>query len=108
MSVVAVYGGFFGAGMGVMMLAALAIIAAGDFHKANMIKNIVALFAQAVAIILFIAGGLVHWPHALVMIASSIVAGYLGVAVARKVPEPVMRGIVVTVGAVLSVIFFLR
>lgn len=108
MSIVAVYGGFFGAGMGVMMLAALAIIAAGDFHKANMIKNIVALFAQAVAVVLFIAGGLVHWPHAIVMIASSIVTGYFGVTVARKVPEPVMRGVVVVIGAILSVIFFLR
>ncbi|TAK47984.1 MAG: sulfite exporter TauE/SafE family protein [Xanthobacteraceae bacterium] len=108
MAVVAVYGGFFGAGMGIMMLAAMAIIEAGNFHKANTIKNVVSFFAQGLAIVLLIASGLVHWPQALVTMASSIAGGYLGVMVARRVPEQVVRAIVVTVGAALTGVFFLR
>lgn len=108
MAVVSIYGGFFGAGMGIMMLAAMAIIEGGNFHKANTIKNMVSFFAQGAAIILLIAGGLVHWPQAIVTMIASIIGGYLGVGVARRVPEKMVRAVVVTVGAVLTVIFFLR
>ncbi len=108
MSIVSVYGGFFGAGMGIMMLAAMAVIEGGNFHKANTIKNMVSFFAQGAAIILLIAGGLVHWPQAIVTMVASIVGGYLGVGVARRVPEKIIRAAVVSVGAVLTVIFFMR
>jgi uncharacterized membrane protein YfcA len=108
MAVVAVYGGFFGAGMGIMMLAALAIIESGDFHKSNAIKNAVAFLIQTVSASLLIAGGLVHWPHAVITMVASIAGGYLGVSVARRVPQPVIRATVVTVGAVLTLIFFIR
>lgn len=108
MSIVSVYGGFFGAGMGIMMLAAMAVIEGGNYHKANTIKNMVSFFAQGAAIILLIAGGLVHWPQAIVTMVASIVGGYLGVGVARRVPEKIIRAAVVSVGAVLTVIFFIR
>lgn len=108
MAIVSVYGGFFGAGMGIMMLAAMAVIEGGNFHKANTIKNMVSFFAQGAAIILLIAGGLVHWPQAIVTMVASIVGGYLGVGVARRVPETIIRAAVVSVGAVLTVIFFMR
>lgn len=108
MAIVSVYGGFFGAGMGIMMLAAMAVIEGGNFHKANTIKNMVSFFAQGAAIILLIAGGLVHWPQAIVTMVASIVGGYLGVGVARRVPEKIIRAAVVSVGAVLTVIFFMR
>lgn len=108
MAIVSVYGGFFGAGMGIMMLAAMAIIEGGNYHKANLIKNMVSFFAQGLSIVLLISGGLVHWPQALVTMASSIIGGFVGVLVARRVPEKVVRAIVVTVGAALTVIFFLK
>jgi uncharacterized protein len=108
MAIVAVYGGFFGAGMGIMMLAALAIIESGDFHKSNAIKNAVAFLIQTVSASLLIVGGLVHWPHAFITMVASIAGGYLGVSVARRVPQPVIRATVVTVGAVLTLIFFIR
>lgn len=108
MSAVAVYGGFFGAGMGIMLLATLAIIEEGDFHKANSIKNIVATVSQAVAAVLFIWKGLVVWPQMLVTVTGCIAGGYLGVLAARRVPEKVVRGVVVAVGATLSIVFLLR
>lgn len=108
MSVVAVYGGFFGAGVGIMMLAALAIISSGDYHKANSIKLLVAFLIQVVSAALLIAGGLVHWPQALVTIAASSLGGYYGVGLARVVPEKIIRAAVVTIGAVLTVVFLLK
>jgi uncharacterized protein len=108
MAIVSVYGGFFGAGMGIMMLAALAIIESGDFHKSNAIKNVVAFLVQIVSAGLLIAGGLIHWPHAFITMAASVAGGYLGVGIARRVPENIIRAVVVTVGAALTVVFFLR
>lgn len=104
----AVYGGFFGAGMGIMMLAALSIIESGNFHKANSIKLLTGFLIQMVSAAVLIAGGLVHWPHAIVTIAASAVGGYYGAKLARKVPERIIRAAVVTVGAVLTVLFFLK
>lgn len=108
MMIVAVYGGFFGAGIGIMMLAALAIIAGGDYHKANSTKILVAFLIQVVSAALLIAGGLVHWPQALVTIAASSLGGYYGVGLARIMPEKITRAVVVTIGAGLTVVFFLR
>lgn len=107
-SLSSVYGGFFGAGIGIIMLAALGIIESGNFHKINAIKNLVAMVNQAIAVALFVGGGLISWPHALVTMAASVVGGYLGVSVARRVPVPVIRTVVVTIGAALTVIFFWR
>ncbi len=108
MALATIYGGFFGAGMGIMMLAALAVIGSGDYHQDNAIKNVVAFLIQIVSSALLIAGGLVHWPHALVTIVASMIGGYWGVSVARNVPVKVIRATVVLVGAALTVIFFLR
>ncbi len=108
MSVVSVYGGFFGAGMGIVMLAALAILEGGDFHKANATKAVVALLIQTVSAALLVMGGLVHWPHAIVTMASSVIGSYLGVSIARRVPEKTIRATVVAVGAGLTLVFFLK
>jgi uncharacterized membrane protein YfcA len=106
MGLVGVYGGFFGAGMGIMMLAALSIIHAGDFHASNTLKNITGTVAQATAVVLFIAKGLVFWQAAAVVTAAGVAGGYLGIVVARRVPERIVRIFVVVVGAALTVIFF--
>lgn len=108
MMVVAIYGGFFGAGTGIMMLAALAILESGNFHKANATKLVVAFLIQIMSAALLIAGGLVHWPQALVTIAASAFGGYYGVTLARRVPEKIIRAAVVAIGAGLTVVFFVR
>lgn len=107
MCLVAVYGGFFGAGMGIMILAALAVILSGDFHKANAIKNIAAMLSQTSAVVMFILGALVHWPEAAIVAVTATGGGYLGVSVARHVPEWLVRGVVVATGAVLTVVFLI-
>lgn len=107
-ALVAVYGGFFGAGQGIMWLAALALLHTGDFHRANAIKNIACVLAQLVAVVLLIANDLVHWPQALVVAIASTIGGYYGVEVARRFPDAAIRAVVVAVGAVLTVVFFIR
>ena len=107
-AVVAVYGGFFGAGMGIMVLAALAVIEEGDFHKANTIKIVMTFLIQLVSASLLSVGGLVHWQPALIIMVTSVIGGYLGVGVARKVPERMVRYAVVIVGLLLTIVFFLK
>lgn len=108
MTVVAIYGGFFGAGIGIMMLAALSIIEGGNYHKANSTKILVAFLIQVVSAALLIAGGLVHWPQAIVTMIAAAAGGYLGVGLARRLPEKVIRAVVVAIGAALTIVFFVR
>jgi uncharacterized protein len=107
-TLVAIYSGFFGAGAGIMMLAALAIVEGGDFHKSNAIKNVVAFLAQIMSSALLIVGGLVHWQQALIIMAASVAGSYFGVLAARRAPVRLIRAAVVTAGAALTVVFFLR
>lgn len=106
--IVAIYGGFFAAGMGIMMLAALAILEEGDFHKANAIKVVMAFLIQLVSASIQTAGGLVHWGPALIIMVMSITGGYLGVGLGRRVPERYVRYGVVTAGVLLILYYFLK
>lgn len=108
MTVVAIYGGFFGAGIGIMMLAALSILEGGNYHKANAMKILVAFLIQVVSGALLIAGGLVHWPEAIVTMIAAAAGGYLGVGFARRLPEKLIRAVVVAIGAGLTVVFFVK
>ncbi len=102
----AIYGGFFGAGMGVMMLAALGLTQPGDYHRWNALKNMLAMIIAAVAILVFVAGDVVAWPQALIMIPAGALGGYGGVWLARRVPQPVIRGFVIVVGLLLAIYYF--
>ena len=101
-----IYGGFFGAGMGVMMLATLGLSQAGDYHRLNALKNMLAVVIAAVAIVVFVAGGVVAWPQAVVMIPGVAIGGWSGVWVAKRVPQTIMRAIVIAVGLFLAVYYF--
>jgi uncharacterized membrane protein YfcA len=104
--ITSIYGGFFGAGMGVMMLATLGLSQPGDYHRLNALKNMLAVFIAAVAIIVFVWGGVVAWPQAIVMIPGVAIGGWSGVWVARRVPQKYMRWFVITVGLLLAVYYF--
>ena len=104
--VTALYGGFFGAGMGVMMLATLGLTQSGDYHRLNALKNMLSIVIAAVAIVVFVSGGVVAWPEALVMIPAVALGGYMGVWMARRVPQPVLRGFVIAVGLFLAAYYF--
>jgi uncharacterized protein len=100
------YGGFFGAGMGIMMLASLGLASGGDYHRLNALKNFLSIVIAAVAIVIFASAGALSWLHALVMIPAVAAGGYAGVAVAKKVPQGVLRWIVVAAGLGLAVYYF--
>jgi uncharacterized membrane protein YfcA len=104
----AVYGGFFGAGMGVMMLATLGLTESGDYHRLNALKNMLSIVIAAVAIAVFVSGGVVAWPQAAAMVPGVALGGYGGVWLARRVPQPVLRGFVIAVGLLLALYYFVR
>lgn len=104
--VTAVYGGFFGAGMGVMMLATLGLTQEGDYHRLNALKNMLSIVIAAVAIVVFVAGGVVAWPQALVMIPAVALGGWSGVWIAKRVPQIALRVFVIAVGLLLAVYYF--
>ena len=102
----AVYGGFFGAGMGIMMLATLSMTETDDYHRLNAYKNLISILIATIAIAIFTTGGLIAWPEALVMIPGAAIGGYLGVWAARRVPQNVLRAVVIAIGLGLTVYYF--
>ena len=110
---VGVYGGYFGAGIGILMLAVLAMLGLGDIHRLNGVKNVLGTVVNGVAAALFAAGSLagwhaVSWPHAAVM-AGAAVLGSLGAShLARRMPAGVVRRLVALIGFALAAYYFLR
>ena len=100
---VALYGGFFGAGIGILMLASLGILGVGDIHQMNGLKNALAICINGVAAVYFAASGAVDWIPALTMAAGAIVGGFTGAATARKLPPNVVRWGVVGVGVAVAI-----
>ena len=89
-----------------MMLATLGLTQGGDYHRLNALKNMLAIVIAAVAIVVFVWGGVVAWLQAMVMIPAAALGGYAGIWAARRVPENVVRGFVVAVGTFLAVYYF--
>jgi uncharacterized protein len=102
----ALYGGFFGAGMGVMMLATLGLTQGGDYHRLNALKNLLSIVIAAVAIAVFVSGGVVAWLQAIVMVPGVALGGYAGVWAAKRVPQTAVRIFVVAVGLFLAAYYF--
>lgn len=100
------YGGFFGAGMGIMMLASLGLASGGDYHRLNALKNFLSIVIAAVAIVIFASAGAISWLHAAIMIPAVALGGYAGVAMAKKVPQAILRWLVVAAGLGLAVYYF--
>ncbi|EYR79668.1 MULTISPECIES: sulfite exporter TauE/SafE family protein [unclassified Shinella] len=104
--VTSIYGGFFGAGMGIMTLAVLGLTKGGDYHRLNALKNFLAVVIAGMAIVVFASGNVVGWPQAAVMVPAAALGGWSGVWAARRVPQPVIRGLVVAVGIALTIYYF--
>lgn len=101
-----IYGGFFGAGLGIMMLATLGIAEKGSYHRLNALKNLLSIMIAAVAIVIFTMGGVVSWIHVLVMVPGVALGGYMGVWTAKRLPQSVMRLFVIFVGLFLAFYYF--
>jgi uncharacterized membrane protein YfcA len=93
-----VYGGYFGAGQGVMYMAVLGLRYDEDVQQANAAKNLLGSLANVAAAVVFIATGAVVWPFVVALWIGSVVGGYYGGRVARRIPRSVLRGIVIAVG----------
>jgi len=94
----AIYGGYFGAGMGIIMIALLTIFVPDDIQRLNGLKNVLAAVINGVAGILFILVAPVHWVAALLIAAGSIVGGQVGARVGRRLPAPALRLAIIGVG----------
>jgi uncharacterized protein len=105
---VAIYGGYFGAGIGILMLAALGFLHVGDIHHMNAVKTLLASSINLVSVIEFLREGLVWWKYASVMIVAAILGGYLGARVARKLPASSVRWTVIVIGFGLAGFFFVN
>ena len=95
---VAIYGGYFGAGIGILMLSSLAFMGIADIHEMNALKTVLASIINGISAVVFMLDGAVVWRYAPVMIASSIVGGYVGARLARMLPQQVVRSIVIAIG----------
>ena len=105
---VGIYGGYFGAGMGILMLAALGLIGMVDMHQMNGVKNVLAVFINGIAAIYFALASAVAWGDVLVMMIGTIIGGYAGARMARKLGRTFVRRAVVVIGIVMAVALFLK
>ncbi len=103
-----IYGGYFGAGLGIILLAIAQIMGFSDFHVANSIKNLLATSFTILSILIFGIGGLIAWPEAMTMMVGSSVCGYLGGSYAKRVNQSILKILVIAFGILLSLIYFAR
>ncbi|WP_174873680.1 sulfite exporter TauE/SafE family protein [Vogesella oryzae] len=103
---VAVYGAFFGGGMGIMMLALYSLFALDTLTRMNALKTWLSVVISGVAVVTFIVAGIVDWPAALVMLAGTIAGGVAGARLARRLPAVWLKRVVVALGSVLTLAFF--
>ena len=103
---VAIYGGYFGGGMGIVMLAMLAALGMSDIHSMNALKSLMGSVINGVAALAFVFARAVYWKQAMVMVAGCLIGGYFGAHYAQKLPQKAIRGFVVVVGAAMSAYFF--
>jgi uncharacterized protein len=101
----AVYGGYFGAGVGVILMAVLSATSPWELRSANAMKNVLGFLANAAAIVIFLFSGLIHWPETLVMMSSCVLGGFLGGAALKVVPAAAMRKVIVGVGVMMTVYY---
>lgn len=105
---VAVYGGYFGAGMGIMMLSALSLMGMSDIHEMNAVKSVLAALINILAVAVFIIDDKVDWYYALFMAVTAILGGFLGAHYGRRLPRVLVRWVVIAIGFGLAAHFFYR
>ena len=104
----AVYGGYFGAGLSVIVLAVLAMALEDDLIRLNGLKQAIAFIANLAAAVLFLGSGQLSWPSALVMACGAVAGGALGGRLAGRIDPGALRALVVTIGLVVAVVYFVR
>lgn len=108
LAAVAVYGGYFNGGLGILLMTLYVVTGEPDLNRANALKNINSLVLSLVSVAAFALAGAVAWGPALLMAVAATLGGWLGADWARKLPASVLRVVVIATGAVMTVAFFLR
>ncbi|MFO0881366.1 MAG: sulfite exporter TauE/SafE family protein [Gemmataceae bacterium] len=106
--IVAIYGGYFGAGIGILMLSSLAFMGLGNIHRMNAIKTVLGTLINGTSVVIFIASGLVVWQLALPMAVGGLLGGYVGASVGRLLPKGLIRWFVILVGLGLAGYYFMK
>ena len=105
---VALYGGYFGAGIGILMLAALSILGLKDIHQMNGLKVFFALCINGVAALYFVCANMVYWPDVILMATGAVAGGWGGAGIARRLGPGTVRRIVIAVGFGMALSLFLK
>jgi uncharacterized membrane protein YfcA len=105
---ISTYGGYFGAGIGILMLAAMGVLLPSSLQHANALKVLFSTIINAVAAVIFVAKGAVYWPEALVMAGANVAGGFLGARLAQRLPPAGMRAFAIAVGLFAAGKMFLR
>ena len=103
---VAVYGGYFGAGIGILMLASLGFVGLSDIHEMNALKTVLGSLINLVAAAYFIFAGLISWPKAGVMTVGALAGYFFGAHFAQRIPQKQVRRIITGIGFTISAVLF--
>jgi uncharacterized membrane protein YfcA len=103
---VSIYGGYFGAGIGILMLTVLGFMGLRDIHEMNALKSLLGSLINGVSIVVFIVYRQINWRLALIMAVAAIAGGYAGARVARRLDRNLVRRVVVAIGVLLAAYFF--
>jgi uncharacterized membrane protein YfcA len=105
---IAIYGGYFGGGIGIMMLAALSLYGMTNVNAMNAVKTLLGGTLNAIAAIIFVASGLIHWHEAVVMALASTVGGYFGAAFALRIKPRIVRAVIILVACSMTAYLFVH
>ncbi|MBL9176765.1 MAG: sulfite exporter TauE/SafE family protein [Verrucomicrobiaceae bacterium] len=105
---VAIYGAFFGAGIGILMLASFGFMGMTDIHEMNALKNLLGSLINVVAAVWFVAAGMVSWPQAFALTAGALIGYYFGAHYSQRIPPQRVRHLITAIGFVISVAMFWR
>jgi hypothetical protein len=103
---VSFYVGYFGAGAGFLFMTLLALFGCQDPHAINALKVVANTLANGVAFLIFVVDGQVEWRYCLLAMMACAIGGYMSASLARRVPQPVLRGLVVVIGLTMAAWFF--
>jgi uncharacterized protein len=104
----AIYGGYFGAGVGVILMSVLSATSAWELRSTNAVKNLLGVVANAAAIVIFVAQGMISWPETLVMMAACILGGFLGGKALAVISAATMRKAIIVIGCAMTVLYAWR
>jgi uncharacterized membrane protein YfcA len=106
--VLSIYGGYFGGGVGIMMLAAWSLMLHADVRVLNPIRTLLVACCNAAAVVCFVIARQVSWMETLTVLVGAIAGGYGGARVARRLPQPILRGVIIAIASLMTAVFFVR